>query len=175
MNITEVEVDLAGDGEVLAYCTIVLDDCLAIHDLKVLDLGGGAFVSMPSRKVQKRCDQFIDGRRCQMKNALTSNYCNRCGGPLRPEIGRYVDTSHPITNEFREYLTREVLAAYRRESKSVMESTTKEQDHDLRAVRGDVKIIRLAIFTERSSPSTLASSLISWGRLSEASSHSFLH
>ena len=38
------------DSKLKAVASIVIDDCIAIHDIKILDGEGGDFISMPSRK-----------------------------------------------------------------------------------------------------------------------------
>ena len=44
-DITDIKIRI-----VKAVASIVIDDCIAIHDIKILDGEGGDFISMPSRK-----------------------------------------------------------------------------------------------------------------------------
>ena len=39
------------------YATIILDDCLAIHDIKIIEGNNRLFVAMPSKKQE---DKFYD-------------------------------------------------------------------------------------------------------------------
>lgn len=39
------------------YATIILDDCLAIHDIKIIEGDNRLFVAMPSKKQE---DKFYD-------------------------------------------------------------------------------------------------------------------
>lgn len=53
LDITEVRIRLNENrkDEILkAYVSITLNDCLAVHNLKVIQGGRGLFVSMPARK-----------------------------------------------------------------------------------------------------------------------------
>ncbi len=51
MEITGVKVRKTFDGEPLkAVLSVTFDDCLAVHDVKIINAGGRCFVVMPSRK-----------------------------------------------------------------------------------------------------------------------------
>ena len=51
MEITELRVrKIIGGGALKAYASIVFDNCLAVHNLKVIQKNEDLFVSMPSRK-----------------------------------------------------------------------------------------------------------------------------
>lgn len=106
MTITEIRLTPADDGP-LAYGSMVLDGCLAVHGLKVIDGERGPFLAMPSERVLSRCT-------CGGKNHLKANFCNSCGARLRPaEAERfYADLVHPITADFRRMLTAAVLDSY---------------------------------------------------------------
>ena len=41
-----------GDGRIRAVATVVVDDAIAIHGIKVIDSPKGAFVSMPNCKIK---------------------------------------------------------------------------------------------------------------------------
>jgi stage V sporulation protein G len=49
MEISRVTVVPANEGKLRAYASIVIDDCLAIHGLKIIERDHGLFISMPSR------------------------------------------------------------------------------------------------------------------------------
>ena len=120
MKITRVAVSFersAGSkkSEVLAYCTIEIDGCAVIHELKIIRRLDRLFVQMPSRKLMDHCPK------CCAKNHLKARYCNQCGERLaykrfscfdngRPNL--YMDIMHPITPECRDQITVAVLAAY---------------------------------------------------------------
>ena len=52
LNITDTKVRLAQkeDSKLKAIASIIIDDCFAIHDIKIIAGAGGVFVAMPSRK-----------------------------------------------------------------------------------------------------------------------------
>lgn len=84
MEITEVRIKLVeSSGDKLrAFCSITIDDCFVIRDLKIIDGTKGAFVAMPSRKLTSRC-------RCGCKNYTRAKFCNECGSKVpRERFGR---------------------------------------------------------------------------------------
>jgi len=120
MEITEVRIKLMDDSDdrLQAFCSITLDDCFVIRDLKIIEGTSGPFVAMPSRKLTSHCPQ------CGTKNHLRSNYCNNCGGRLKEERtvrdadGRaklYADIAHPINSQCRELIQKHVIEEYRAE------------------------------------------------------------
>ncbi len=52
MKITDVRVRLVSkeDAKLKAVASITIDDCLVVHDIKVINGREGMFISMPSRK-----------------------------------------------------------------------------------------------------------------------------
>lgn len=52
MKISDVRIRLIGQeaGKLKAVASLVIDDCFAVHDIKIVDGEGGAFIAMPSRK-----------------------------------------------------------------------------------------------------------------------------
>lgn len=52
MEITEVHVYLAEEEHVMAYVSIVLDECFIVRDLKVIEMGEKLVVVMPSKKTK---------------------------------------------------------------------------------------------------------------------------
>lgn len=51
MTITSVKIrKLFEDGPMKAIASATFDDCLAVHDIKVITAGGKTFIVMPSRK-----------------------------------------------------------------------------------------------------------------------------
>ena len=118
MEITDVRIKLATSDRdnLLAYCTIIIDDAFVVTDLKVVDGNKGMFVSMPSRKVMDKCPK------CRAKNHIRARFCNDCGKKLDggrfkryPDKRLYVDMAHPIKPECREQIVDAVLNAYYQE------------------------------------------------------------
>jgi stage V sporulation protein G len=120
MEITEVRIKLMEDSDdrLQAFCSITIDDCFVIRDLKIIEGSSGPFVAMPSRKLTSHCPQ------CGTKNHLRSQYCNQCGGRLkedrtvRDQDGRaklYADIAHPINSQCREMIQKHVIEEYRAE------------------------------------------------------------
>jgi stage V sporulation protein G len=121
VEITEVRIKLMEEaaGERLhAFCSITLDDCFVIRDLKIIEGTNGPFVAMPSRKLTSHCPQ------CGYKNHLRALYCNQCGGRLKEdraikdEDGRaklYADIAHPINSRCREMIQDKVIQCYQEE------------------------------------------------------------
>jgi stage V sporulation protein G len=120
VEITEVRIKLMEEaGERLhAFCSITLDDCFVIRDLKIIEGTNGPFVAMPSRKLTAHCAQ------CGYKNHLRALYCNQCGGRLKEdraikdEDGRaklYADIAHPINSRCREMIQDKVIQHFQEE------------------------------------------------------------
>jgi stage V sporulation protein G len=120
MEITEVRVKLMEDSDdrLQAFCSITLDDCFVIRDLKIIEGSSGPFVAMPSRKLTSHCPH------CGAKNHLRSGYCNQCGGRLKDDrsvrdadgrVKLYADIAHPINSECREMIQKHVIAEYQAE------------------------------------------------------------
>ena len=119
MDITEVRIypSLSGDDRLLAFVSITIDRCFAIHDLRIIRSESGPFVAMPSRKLTFNCPD------CQYKNPLDAAYCGRCGCNLpvptmptdfRGKTKVYIDVCHPVTSNCREALAKVILEAYNR-------------------------------------------------------------
>ena len=119
MEITETRVKMvAGSADRLkAYCSVTIDGCFVIRDLKVIDGSNGLFVAMPSRKLTARCSS------CGSKNHLRAQYCNECGKKLTDtrsfkNSGRsklHADVAHPINGECREFIQSHVIEEYEAE------------------------------------------------------------
>jgi stage V sporulation protein G len=120
VEITEVRIKLMEEpGERLqAFCSITLDDCFVVRDLKIIEGATGPFVAMPSRKLTAHCPQ------CGCKNHLRAAHCNQCGARLREQPlvkddeGRaklYADIAHPINSSCRDMIQRRVIQAFAEE------------------------------------------------------------
>jgi stage V sporulation protein G len=126
MEITEVRIKLMEESEdrLRAFCSITIDGCFVVRDLKIIEGAHGPFVAMPSRKLTHRCS------RCGNKNHIRSNYCNNCGSRLRDNNHReqrdnhreqrdeeapnklYADVAHPINQHCRDMIHRQVVEEY---------------------------------------------------------------
>lgn len=120
MHITEVRIKLMEDIQerLQAFCSITIDSCFVIRDLKIIKGTKGPFVAMPSRKLTDRCP------RCASKNCLRAVFCSQCGVKLpedracKGQDGRaklYADIAHPINSQCREQIQVKVLTAYDQE------------------------------------------------------------
>jgi stage V sporulation protein G len=126
MEITEVKIKLTNSNKskLKAFCSIIFNNALVVHDVKIIDGTKGAFVAMPSRKLTRHCVK------CATNNHLLSKFCNNCGASLPPvqleldEGNRpifYADVVHPINSACREMIQDVVLKYYAEEVKKSAE------------------------------------------------------
>jgi stage V sporulation protein G len=118
MEITEVRIKLMEESEdrLRAFCSITIDNCFVVRDLKIIEGSSGPFVAMPSRKLTERCSK------CGYKNHLRSNYCNSCGTRIKGAHNRrdddansnklYADIAHPINQACRDIIQLAVVKEY---------------------------------------------------------------
>lgn len=119
MEITEIRIKLMESSEdrLRGFCSITIDGCFVVRDLKIIDGTNGPFVAMPSRKLTGHCN------RCHHKNHLRANFCNHCGnklsfeseGPLDSPQKLYADVAHPINSECRELIQDAVIQEFEAE------------------------------------------------------------
>lgn len=52
MKITDIRIRIVkkDDNKLKAVASLTIDDCFAVHDIKVIDGNQGLFIAMPSRK-----------------------------------------------------------------------------------------------------------------------------
>lgn len=52
LNITDIRIRLVrrDDGKLKAVASVIIDDCFAVHDIKIISGADGDFIAMPSRK-----------------------------------------------------------------------------------------------------------------------------
>ena len=52
ITITDVKIRMvnAENSKLRAVASIIIDDCLALHDIKIIEGNDGEFIAMPSRK-----------------------------------------------------------------------------------------------------------------------------
>jgi stage V sporulation protein G len=142
VKVTDVRIKLMEDSRerLYAFCSITIDECFVIRDLKIIEGQNGPFVSMPSRKLMAHCPK------CNFKNHLRAAYCNQCGGRLPDDLalkddhGRtklFADIAHPSTWECRDMLQQVVITAYhdevRRSKLPGYSSTYRDIDSEVRA------------------------------------------
>lgn len=115
MDITGVKVRLVQGAKqkVKAFCTVTIDDCFVVKDIKVIEGDKGEFIAMPSRKLSEKCGK------CGRKNPVDSSFCSSCGTKL-PASARdaregspYSDIAHPVNAECRSMMQMRVIDAYR--------------------------------------------------------------
>lgn len=119
MKITEIRIKLMESSEdrLRAFCSITIDGCFVVRDLKIIDGTTGPFVAMPSRKLTGHCS------RCRHKNHLRAQYCNHCGnrlefdseGNLDSPQKLYADVAHPINSQCRELIQDAVIHEFEEE------------------------------------------------------------
>lgn len=118
MEITEIRIKLMEDSEdrLRAFCSITIDGCFVVRDLKIIDGTSGPFVAMPSRKLSGHC------QRCKHKNHLRALYCNQCGVKLQMDGDGYdspqklyADVAHPINSDCREMIQNAVIDEFNTE------------------------------------------------------------
>lgn len=91
MTITSIRVKKNNNGgSTLGVASVQLDNCLVIHDIKIIDNNGKRLLSFPSKKT----------KRYVMENGEYS------------EKNSYMDIVHPSNSEFRQYLQDEILKVY---------------------------------------------------------------
>jgi stage V sporulation protein G len=109
----------SSEDRLRAFCSITIDGCFVVRDLKIIDGSNGPFVAMPSRKLTGHCN------RCHHKNHLRASYCNHCGnklsfeqdGALDSPQKLYADVAHPINSECRELIQDAVITEFEAELK----------------------------------------------------------
>jgi len=160
VEITEVRIKLMEDGSerLKAFCSITMDDCFVVRDLKIIEGTSGPFVAMPSRKLTAHCPQ------CGCKNHLRAAHCNQCGlrlkddRAIRDEDGRaklYADIAHPINSACREMIQQKVISEYREELERAKKPgyVSRYDDYDFDPPEPHIKP-----FSKSSSPKSEASS-----------------
>ena len=91
MKITSVRIKKShNSGTLLGLASLQFDDCLVIHDIKLIQLENKRIVSFPNKKVKKyKSDE----------NGYSENY-------------EYSDIVHPSNSEFRQYIQEELFKIY---------------------------------------------------------------
>lgn len=144
MEITEIRIKLMEESEdrLRAFCSITIDNCFVVRDLKIIDGTSGPFVAMPSRKLAGHCP------RCGYKNHLRAAFCNHCGlkQPISSELSEspqklYADVAHPINSACRELIQTAVLDEFAAELKRASQPGYRSRyDDDFLDVDTDVPV-----------------------------------
>lgn len=80
MNVTDVRIRIMEkEGKLKAVASITIDDCLVIHDIKVIEGDRGLFIAMPSRKAQDGTYKDIahpinSDTRTELQDLILDNY-----------------------------------------------------------------------------------------------------
>lgn len=145
MEITEIRIKLMelSEDRLRAFCSITVDGCFVVRDLKIIDGSNGPFVAMPSRKLTGHCN------RCHHKNHLRASYCNHCGnklsfdseGALDSPQKLYADVAHPINSECRELIQSAVIHEFDAELKRCQQPGYRSKyDDDFSDAGEDVEV-----------------------------------
>ena len=95
MKITSIRVKkLTNKGILLGSADVVLDDCLVIHGIRILEKNGKQILGFPNKKT----------KRVIMENEQFSS------------LDSFMDIVHPINSEFRKYMEDEILKVYNSEN-----------------------------------------------------------
>ncbi len=52
MKVTDINIRIATNEKLMAYATVVLDEVLVIHNIKIINNNEEYFIAMPSRKTK---------------------------------------------------------------------------------------------------------------------------
>jgi len=112
MKITKINVNVVQkEGTRLkAYATVMLEE-LAIRNLRIIEgKSGDLFVAMPSKESARPCPS------CKASISYRDAYCKKCGVKVTPVIqaAQYHDLVYPTTDDFRKYLEKNIVDAYKK-------------------------------------------------------------
>ena len=128
MEITETRVSPVEKptGRLKGFASITFDNVFVIRGIRIIEGEEGLFIAMPNRKTEYRCGG------CGAWNVFHARYCNRCGKEIlrQPEPEKkeendaknYRDIAHPISNEFREYIQKQILEVYNTQVKTPLKT-----------------------------------------------------
>jgi len=114
MLITELNIRtvLSNEDGVLAYVHLVLDDQLALKDLRLIRKPDQSLLLvMPNRPKTQRCPG------CNARNSIIHRFCHKCAEllPAIQDDQPFVDVAHPINRTFRQYLEQQIINQYRQQ------------------------------------------------------------
>jgi len=107
MIITNVDIILAQNNErLLAFCTITIDDCFVIKDIRIIKGDERLVVAMPDKQRSEPCEH------CKFRIRQRDRHCPRCGKQLTSKTIEYVDICFPINSESRSAIDNVILEKY---------------------------------------------------------------
>ena len=118
MDITDVTINFveSRNGSLRASCSIIFDNALTVHGIKILEEPRGLVVSMPDKEITRHCVK------CSEKNPIRAKFCNKCGIKLtmhkadkdiNNNFELYVDVAHPLNKELDKLIHEKVIKAYK--------------------------------------------------------------
>lgn len=107
MLITSVRIKKINTGNVLGVASIQLDNCLVIHNIKLIQLEDKRIISFPNRKVKKY-------------------ELNSVGEYVTKD--EYTDIVHPSNKDFREYIETALFEVYDKESGDLDNETVSSEE-----------------------------------------------
>ncbi len=133
MRVTTVRIrmthpEILQRDNVEAFCTAIIDDALAVRDIKIIRGKKGAFMAMPSRKKTERC------KNCGCKNRFCAKFCGECGDnlpfvTLTDDESPYADVVFPVSSAARKILEDAIMDSYRQE-RSLIDADYGYEWHD---------------------------------------------
>lgn len=112
MKITKINVKqvFKEKSRLKAYVNVVLDDCLEIRNIRIIQGKKDLFVVMPNKENFRMCPF------CGNKTSWKDQYCKSCGKELSVMIPsvKFKDVVRPLTPDFARYFTSEILSAYKK-------------------------------------------------------------
>jgi len=111
VKVTDVKIRIrSGKGAVKAIVSVTLDDCFAVHGLRIIEGKTGFHVAMPSERPKISCPK------CSKRNEVGSKYCHFCGFQFQAQepSNEHRDIAHPINQETRSVIEKAVIEAYQK-------------------------------------------------------------
>lgn len=78
MQITDIRIRKINESSLKAFASIVIDDAIVIHNIKIIEGDKGLFIAMPGRKSDKGFMDFVhpinSETRILLQNAILEKY-----------------------------------------------------------------------------------------------------
>ncbi len=112
MEITKINVKLVSKekSRLKAYVSVVLDGCLEIRNIRIIQGKKDLFVVMPNKENFRTCPF------CGSKTSWKDQYCKSCGKEISviiPSV-KFKDIVRPLTSDFAKYFTDAILTEYKK-------------------------------------------------------------
>jgi stage V sporulation protein G len=138
LEITDIRIRLSetggAGGNLLGMAEVIFNNVFVVKEFRIIEGPKKRFVAPPTRPITDHCP------RCDRTNDMRFHYCGHCGWKLkenraerRKDNGKYDlyrEVAHPITDECRMMIQKEVLRAYD-------EEVDREQHYEELAERED--------------------------------------